>query len=480
MQSNTKGKFNNYLELLDVFINEYVGKVREEEEDNLSLGPYCIEVSFKKYVFSRLAFNNESKTLNNSIINKVLSQIQIENFLKVFKNNLTFPRLHWPSNQDKNLHSLMLDVYAPLLEPHRQKITYYALHERFLTFMLPVLSRIPHEIVVICESPIPDDLEHSDNIYLIELDFQWIQQYKNEYLIHSYPDFLVMFNNLELFISLLEPSTLLVIEGNHYQFELLAILGENRDIPVICIQQGWPGILTTQFKEMQFSHFLSWGDGFSDILRINNPKPKYISTGYPFKIEETINRNGIAFFLQAPILVSNKQAHTELLELIVFCAQRYPDRAIYVREHPEFPLNKNDIRIEEHKNIEFVPPNSIALSKVFSNSIVAISIFSSTLMEALIYGTIPLIYNPDLMNHYCPDLHKDRLGIEVNSFREAKIEISSLIDSPDYLQSFAERIEKVKHYYYASHDETSLEHTARTIMDINRKYSTNHFNNLDK
>ena len=197
MQSKIKGKFHNYLELIEVFINEYVGKIKEEEgEDILRIGPYCIEVPFKKYIFSRLALNQRSRELNNSISEKVLSKMDIENFLVAFESDLTFPRLNWPSNHHKDLYSLMFETYAPLLEPHRRKITYYALHERFLTFMLPVLSRIPHEIVVLCESPVPDDLEHGDNIFIIELDFQWIQQNKNKCLKKLFPDFLAIFNIL--------------------------------------------------------------------------------------------------------------------------------------------------------------------------------------------------------------------------------------------------------------------------------------------
>ncbi len=469
MQSKIKGKFHNYLELIEVFINEYVGKIKEEEgEDILRIGPYCIEVPFKKYIFSRLALNQRSRELNNSISEKVLSKMDIENFLVAFESDLTFPSLNWPSNHHKDLYSLMFETYAPLLEPHRRKITYYALHERFLTFMLPVLSRIPHKMVVLCESPVPDDLEHGDNIFIIELDFQWIQQNKNKYLKKLFPDFLAMFNNLELFITLLEPSTLLVVEGNHYQFEMLAILGKNKGIPVICLQQGWPGILTAQFKEMQYTYFLSWGDGFSDIFRSNNPNPSYISTGYPFKLEKSLDRTGIAFFLQAPILVSNNQTYSELLELVVYCAEQFPDRPIYVREHPEFPLNSNDIHLGHYRNIELVPPDSIALSKVFSNSVLAISIFSSTLMEALIYGTIPFIYNPNLMENYCPNLSKEGLGIEVSSLKEAKIQISNLMGNPNFLKAFAERISKNSSYYYASHGEASLGQTTRAIMEINR------------
>ncbi len=294
-----------------------------------------------------------------------------------------------------------------------------------------------------------------------------IFQHQNSFLYQNFGELFSAFNTLDLFVDLLQPSGILVVEGNHHQFESLAIIGKNKSVPVICIQQGWPSILHTRFKNMQYSHFLSWGKQFSSMYKNENPKPQFISTGYPFEVKNCKNRNAISFFLQAPVLISTSKNYNELLELAFFCASQFPKMEILIREHPEYALPKYFAKqISLHTNIILVSPKNHSLSEIFSKSIVGISIFSSTIIEGLAHGVIPFIYNPDLMPNYYPDLDKEHLGIEAKSLKEAKLKITELIHDSHKIEDFQRQISNKQINYFASLNQQALETTIKTIQNI--------------
>ena len=453
-----------YLEFIDVLISEYITHVDRKLPEAFTIGDYNFEVPIKKFLFVRLAVDNFLKELFTA--NAHANTEMVHSF---FLNWLLLKYGKAPKEiiANTNVYNQYLNHYKILLEPYKNKIVYYALHERFLKFMLPILSKLGKEIVVLCENKISDDLGYSDNISLIEFSHLPLSQNKGDFSQHNFPWVFHMFNTLHLFIELLQPLAILVIEGNHPQFESLALIGKQKSIPVICLQQGWPSILHTGFKDMQYSHFLCWGPRFGELFKPMNPLPHFMVTGYPFKTAAKNGKVSIAFFLQAPILLSSPDVHNSILEFALFCAGQFPDRKILIREHPEYPLSNHFVQqAANYDNIQLTPQNTHTLFEVFEKSLISVSIFSSTIIESLAHGTIPFIFNPGLMPNYNPNLQAEGLGVEVKSLEDAKSQMIKLIGSPSWSDELLNQINaKRKNYFNMTHTDATKK-TTNTIRAI--------------
>ena len=124
---------------------------------------------------------------------------------------------------------------------------------------------------------------------------------------------------------------------------------------------------------------------------------------------ESHKRTAITFFLQAPVLLSSIKYFDEMLQLVTYTALSYPQIPILVREHPEYKIEKNDIaQWNDCPNIKIV--SDWNLKTVYENTKVAVSHFSSCIMEGALNGAIPLVYDPTNNSRYYPDIEKECIG----------------------------------------------------------------------
>lgn len=115
-----------------------------------------------------------------------------------------------------------------------------------------------------------------------------------------------------------------------------------------------------------------------------------------------------------------------MVEFAFFCAEVFPHKPILIREHPEYTiLNRFPKKMfDKYANIEFVTHENLGL--IFEKTEIGVSIFSSTIMEGLVYDVIPFIFNLTSMPSYNPNLEKIGGGIEVRTIEEAKRIIISI------------------------------------------------------
>ncbi len=455
-----------YLTLCDKLITGYTKKIEEEYPTAFHMADCSLKVPVQKFLFMQYTFNNQLREEFNTRINtgEYLDDIE-SRFLEHILGRYSYIESSQEEQPEENRN--YFDSLESNFKPFLNKIIYYALHERFLKFALPVLSALPEDVVALCENPIPGDFVCSENIQAIEFSFLKLYQYQNQFLQTKFPQIFFMFNTLAGLWNVLSPQKLIVIEGNHPQFEILALLGKKDKVPVICLQQGWPGILHTGFRNMQYSHFISWGRQFSEMLEALNPIPSFIDAGYPFNVINYEKRNAISFFLQAPLLVSSVNDYNQLLELSFFCAQHFPELCILVREHPEYPLPVQFIETaKKYKNIRLTPPSAYSIDEIYGQSFISVSIFSSTIIESIAHGVIPFVFNPTSMPHYYPDLHQEELGVEVKSLDEAKEKISELINNPLLINQFRERIARRKSEFYTATGNVALQNIVNIILKL--------------
>jgi hypothetical protein len=224
---------------------------------------------------------------------------------------------------------------------------------------------------------------------------------------------------------------IILAEGNSPEDELLGRAAEKLSIPTVCIQQGWSPIIHSGFRNMRYDAMCVWGDEFARLLQPANPSQHFVVTGsHNLHPRQTApdQRKGIGFFLQNGSRLISTTAWQSMLDFASWTATEFPDRPILVREHPGSPLTSADMaRLGHHPNMQFVPSALAGLSCVLAQCRVAVSMFSTTLIEAVGSGVIPLIFNLTGMPRFFPDLESMGAGVEVKTSKAAQAAISRLL-----------------------------------------------------
>lgn len=310
---------------------------------------------------------------------------------------------------------ISIDEIKPQIQiplPHsltqvKHRLIFYIYNTRQLHYLLPLIDSINRPVVLLCEPGVNLDIEVSDTVKAIELTFSVLKNIPTcdrlSLQIGKLRDYYILFNSL---IKCLAPEGIVLLEGCHYQEHILGEIALKNNFPAILIQQGWPSVMHSMFRRFPYSHFLTWGEGFNKLWKFYNPLPQYIAVGYPYPVHQKCG-DAIAFFLQSPLFVSNENYFLQILDLITETAIKYPNRIIFVREHPEYQLEQGLIRkMKSYLNIHFV--SDIPLAQVFATTKIIVSHFSSALMEGIAHGCIPIVYTP---SEFIYNPHIEALGL---------------------------------------------------------------------
>jgi hypothetical protein len=254
------------------------------------------------------------------------------------------------------------------------------------------------------------------------------------------------------------PIAVMMTEGNQPDDEILARAARTLGIRSICIQQGWSPIIHTGFRDMQYDDFFVWGTEFGRLLQPENPRQYFAATG-SHRIEPTgtatlATARAISFFLQKGSVLITERAWCEMLDLVRWTAATWPERDILVREHPAAPLTAEErSALCALPNIVLCPSATMSLDTVLRQTGVAVAFYSTTLIEALAYGAVPLIINITGAPHYVPDLAAMGVGIEVKDFAAARDAMARLDDDADPMES---RIPAILPRFFASSSAQAL------------------------
>jgi len=443
-----------YLKYIEVIIEEYLDAIATKNCHYLTLNKSNIRSLLGKRIFNIPLHNNSLRALfNANFLNGGLKpSFKKEFYRETFKNLQLENKEYFVSSNTKNDNSNIIASLEKALHPYKNKILFYAYNERFLKQVLGVLSAINQEVVILTSATISDEIAYPKNIEMIEFTALEVEGYPNEFLKTKFPNLYYLYNSLELIITILNPTTIIVIEGgNIIDYDILASLGAKLKIKTICLQHGWPCIMHMGFRNMPFDYFLTWGDAFSSLFEKVNNKPTFISTGYPFKINDykIHDKNAISFFFQAPYFILSIPVINQMIAFAAYCAITFPHLEILIREHPANQFFSKEIQsLNKYKNVVFTPSKSVLLDNVLSRSIVSVAVFSSILMESMVYDAIPFVFNPTSMPHYHPDLNKLELGIETTSLNEAKNNIKKLLHSSRSVLKFQANIRAQKSNYF--------------------------------
>lgn len=313
------------------------------------------------------------------------------------------------NNSDLILNDLKHNIYNKILSRYKDYILIYADNLRHIHYLLPLISHLTkssQRIILLTRcSELPSELQN-DNIVLLLFKPIISKAIITSGLVKIDPQLPIFIHTLFCYIHWLSPKLMICCDGCQTQYQLAAIYCRQSNIPAICLQFGWPGYIHYGFRELPYSHFLTWGKTFSNILEKFSLSTKFHSVGRLGYINPNGSHDAITFFMQAPIFVSSTEYYTRFLNLINIVGIRYPSKKIIIRSHPEISIDEKIIYLAKiHGNI--IMDENKDVENTYRETHIAVSLYSSCLVESIAFGCIPLMFNPTYGFEYplLPETH---------------------------------------------------------------------------
>ena len=380
---------------------------------------------------------------------------------------------HWASYLLRQLHP------SHELDTKESNIFIHVIHEKFVRYLQPITDCLPvpfNYLVYPSRKSLKPFLSQQGIPFIDYAGLGDLSTIHNPgKVLANFLPIIRYYDRLYASLSQLRPKCMLLVEGNSPQDEIINQVCLQLSIPVVCLQQGWSPIIHNGFRNMSYSKMLVWGKGFAELLQPYNPKQKFIVTGSHVisselqvsQLSQAVDRKAISFFLQGPgDRLVTKKGWEELIELIEWVASEFKEVPILVREHPNAPLPRQKcIEILKYSNVRLVPPSDYSLVEVFSISRLSIAIFSTTILESIAAGVLPMVFNVTSMPALYPDIHAAGAGIEVKSLEEAKKTIHRLLTEADVYQQFEPNIKQfqAKYFYQGKNKERIIEEITSLI-----------------
>ena len=212
---------------------------------------------------------------------------------------------------------------------------------------------------------------------------------------------------------------------------------------------------------MKFTGMFMWGIEFARMLEPYNPQQKFITSGHPSldrnrKVPKQIPTQ-VSFFLQAPCALLGNRSYEEFARLPVLLAKRHPKTQFVVRPHPGYPLPaKSAEAYSSLVNLSISEPSHENLSDVLSRSTLAVSVFSSVLIECLAMSVVPVICSIGGMKNYYPDIAGLGAGIDVKTIDEAQATIENILLNPESIDGILRKAHDVRSDFFADSDAAAV------------------------
>jgi hypothetical protein len=272
------------------------------------------------------------------------------------------------------------------------------------------------------------------------------------------------FERLRAILDRERPRAVIVVEGNSPFDEITNRACQLLRIPCLCLQQGWSPVIHTGFRHMSFSRMLVWGAGFRELLEPHNPGQRFDVTGSPVFDEPaawpgetsanlqtlTRQRSCLAVFLQGDSQLVGAPEREALIGIGREAARLLPDSCVIVREHPAHPLDaRTRSLLGATPNLVLAAPGAHSMRAVLDASRVAISVFSTTLLESAARGRPAVVFNPNALPMASPDLAAMGAGIEVRTTSAATEAVVGLMRSEERRHALANGMSAFAQRFFA-------------------------------
>ena len=248
----------------------------------------------------------------------------------------------------------------------------------------------------------------------------------------------------------INPSSLIYVEGDAAYQECLAIVGRTLSIPCITFQWGilLRNKLSIAFSNSSSSTILTWGDFFSRQYKSCNPLPSIISFGRCSSIQPSIasieqRRTKVLFISQSSTAYITPSIQSSFIRLASSLSKQLVNYEVCWRPHPSGTLHLDQVRELDLSGVTILDCN-IPIEYQLNESIVSISIWSSALIDSILYNCIPILLSISSFTDYPFDFVAHSAGLEFNNTDDALYGIPRFLDSPDLIASYSKNLQLIK------------------------------------
>lgn len=300
--------------------------------------------------------------------------------------------------------------WAEILKPFKGLPVYYANIPRMAKYLFPFIKKGKSNVLLVSDNDLTEcGNDIPDNAILLKFPDAMTRLCRNDFMERHFPMFFSYVNTLLCLDRCIEPEVFYCVCGCHTQSKIWAAICNARGGKSVLYQHGWHAHMHAGFARLPFQEMILWGSRFKQLWEDRNPGIKYSVGGYPYPVSEIGKHDCVTFFLQEPYFVASEAILERFYNLIAKTAENNTGLTIQYRLHPESRINSGTMqRLDSLQNVKNVSDDP--LEDVYASTKVAVSHYSSTIMECIVHKCCPLVFNPTPHWEYTPDIESEDIG----------------------------------------------------------------------
>jgi len=345
----------------------------------------------------------------------------------------------------------------------KREIWLAAHHPKFVRFAAPVIDRLgPDRVGVLALS---DEVAVEARGYGLAVA-PYVDGPRRDARGFARPHLADMLVSIEATLGAAGGRAVMTCEGNSPSDEIARLAASSAGIASVCLQHGWAAETNVGFRNLTYTAFAVWGQGFAELLGAFNPRQRFVVTGDPaldpLAEVRRPKTGGVLFALQTVAPAISSRTMRTFVELIADAAAAYPARQMIVREHPAHPLVQHGLAIPALANVSIASPGEVTLADALAPAAVVASISSTTLLEGAAAERPALVFSGD-GPAYVPDLESLGVGLELRERKAAVEALGALLDAtPERERALA----SFREHYFAGLRGDAAERVAALLDDL--------------
>lgn len=457
-------KFEEFNEVLVNSITKFMDLYESKESNCWKISNINLRYAIEREMYFNFIFNIDY--FYKLFINK-----QTDSTIKKFKSDILKLMIKEKINIEIPIYKEN-DIFRKRIQnytPNNSKVLFIIMSLKFLKYAENLIVQLKDkEIHLLCFDRSRELINYIEEK---EYSYNLFEHYYDESYFPNHLKGLQTSISLHSLINTLcniKPSIIINFEGCHITDQLIGEIGKLMKIKTICIQHGYAPFYPSTFRNMNYSKFLTWGDYFSEGFNPFNLNSKFIAVGNHI-LQNINNKNSrvkvISFFVQVTKYFISQEYYDNFINLIIFTAKNNLNLKIVVREHPSNPIPEKYINLLKlENNIVFMNKETHDVGEVLQRSDIAVSISSTSLIEALEMEVIPIYFNLPKLKMY-KRLKNKNPNIPMPETIEDTIKIiQKLINDTNYFTTIKASIFSQKNYLFKAHGKKALDNITREIL----------------
>lgn len=366
--------------------------------------------------------------------------------------------------------------WAPVAPPPRRSgkvsILCFAHHAKFVGLMRPAVAKLGLKYVF----PVRDQAEQRA-LGLEDDEVAILPEPPSDLLLAfsrtAWPELGFYAARAEALMRESTPDIVIYCEGDAWNQDIISRVCRKLDISSTCLQWGaFPYEKPrTGLRDLSCSTFITWGTFFSAQLAPYNTSTRFVANGHPLiALQSALGiAKRIVFLLNTDPngrVTGLDHYHGEFWRFLLWVVETASDWKIVVRAHPMVAITSEEhVALAAYANVELHEPRHKPLKESLEGADIAVTVSSSSVVEAVAYGAVPFIVNQTPWT-FQPNFSQLGAGFECKSTADAIKTMERILTSPDELLSSRRELEKMRPQLFAATGEAAMDNIMQTLRAL--------------